>query len=146
MRIADQSDVQDNAEWLAPSLGMIMELQTELAKMPQAEMPLKHHFSPGVYAREILIPAGTTAVSKIAAMECLLILAKGDLSLTTSEGTERFHAPWVLKTPPGVKRIMHTHEDTTLISIHATNETDLAKIEAEVIMPEQADASRQGMQ
>ena len=36
-------------------------LETEMRKREQIDIPVKHHFSQGVYAREITIPAGDEA-------------------------------------------------------------------------------------
>ena len=37
---------------------------------------------------------------------------------------------------PGTKRIGYFHEDSTWITVHPTNETDLNLIEQQVIVPE----------
>lgn len=119
-----------------PSLAMILGLQAELAQLPQADLEVVHHFSKGVYARELRLPAGVVAVGKMHATEHLLIIAQGDISITTERGTERLLGPMVINSMPGIKRAAFAHEDTTVITIHVTEETDLVAIEQQVILPD----------
>lgn len=92
--------------------------------------PVTHHFSQGVYAREILIPKGTVLVGKIHKYQQLNIMSKGDLSVLTEDGIKRVQAPFTIVSPPGTKRIAYAHEDTIWTTIHGTEETDVEKIEA----------------
>ena len=112
----------------------IMELEKAMMEHPnQVEMELVHHFSKGLYARELKIPAGTLLVGKIHKHKSLNILAQGDISLLTEEGTKRVKAPYTVVSKPGIKRVGYAHEDCTWITVHATEETNLEKIEDEVI-------------
>lgn len=120
----------------APSLASILALQSRMLAMPQAETGLQHHFSRGAYARELLIPADTVVVGKMHATEHFLILACGDVSITTDAGMERLQGPRVLNTMPGIKRAIYAHADSTLITIHVTTETDIDRIEAAIILPD----------
>lgn len=129
-------EIQFIDEPLQPSLASIYRLQAEIAKMPQADVPLYHHFSKGVYARELMLPAGTAAVGKMHGTEHLIIIACGDVTIMTDDGMRRLQGPLVLNSKPGVKRAAYAHADTTIITIHVTDETDLDKIEAQVIVPE----------
>ena len=65
------------------------------------------------------------------------ILLKGSLTIATENGIELMVAPCVLKSMPGTKRIGYFHEDSSWITVHPTEETDLSKIEKQVIVPEQ---------
>lgn len=97
------------------------------------ELPLKHHFARGLYARELFIPKDTVLIGKIHKYEQLNVMAKGDLSVLTEEGIKRVQAPFVIVSSPGTKRVAYAHEDTVWITIHATDETDLEKIETRFI-------------
>jgi len=115
--------------------GKIMALQSELEKLPQVEIVTTHHFSKGLYAREIFIPKGTILIGKIHKYENLNILSQGDITILTECGARRIRAPYTVVSPPLTKRVGYAHEDTVWTTIHATDETDLEKIEAEVILP-----------
>ena len=97
------------------------------------EIPLKHHFSKDLYAREITIPKGTFVVGKIHKHQNLNILSKGKLALLSIEGAKIVEAPFTVVSPPGVKRVAYALEECVWTTIHSTSETDLEKIEEEVI-------------
>lgn len=88
-----------------------------------------HHFSPGVYAREIFIPKGTVCTGEIHKYAQLNIMSKGDLSVLTEDGIVRVQAPFTVVSPPGTKRVAYAHEDTVWTTILHTDETEVLKIE-----------------
>lgn len=118
-----------------PSLAAICQLQAVLGALPQVDCPVNHHFSPGVYARETMIPEGATIVGKLHGTEHLLIVI-GDVTILNGDQRQRITGTQVLNTLPGTKRAIHAHADTTMITIHVTPETDLAQIEADIILPD----------
>ena len=99
----------------------------------QPDCPLKHYFAPGAYGREIFIPKGTLLVGKIHKHSHLNMLMKGKVSVLTEEGPKVLEGPLTMVSPPGTKRVVYTHEDTVWVTVHLTNETDLEKIEDEII-------------
>lgn len=104
-------------------------IEAEMLKHEQLELPVNHHFSQGVYARELFIPKGTLLTGKIHKYRQLNIMITGDLSVLTEDGVARVKAPFVVVSPAGTKRIAYAHEDSVWITIHGTDETDLGKIE-----------------
>lgn len=96
-----------------------------------------HYFAPGLYAREILIPKGTLATSKIHLFEHIDIISKGEISVLTDEGMKRIKAPATFVSKPGLKRIGYAHEDTVWVSIIACNETDPEKAEKLLVVDTQ---------
>ncbi|WP_353170861.1 hypothetical protein [Acinetobacter rudis] len=111
-----QQQIQDNAELI--------------------EVPVVHHFAPGVYMRQMDATAGTIVVSKMHRTEHMNILTKGAITVATENGIEFLRAPVVLKSMPGTKRVGYFHEDSSWITVHPTNEIDLDAIEQQVIVPE----------
>lgn len=101
--------------------------------MPQVEIPVKHYFSHGVYAREIIIPKGTVVLGKIHKYSQLNICSKGDHSVLTENGVIRVQAPFTIVSPPGTQRIGYAHEETVWTTIHGTELTDVDKIEEHFI-------------
>ena len=119
-----------------PSLEKIQRLEAEMFKLPQIELQTDHTFGPGFYARTITIPAGVTLTGKIHATEHIFIVSKGDITLVTEDGSRRVQAPFQMVCRPGLKRAGHAHAETVCTNVHITTETDLARIEAELIVPE----------
>lgn len=97
--------------------------------------PVKHHFAPGLYAREIFIPAGHVVVGKIHRHAHVNTISKGRVVVATEFGTHELVAPVTFVSQPGTKRAVVAQEDTIWTTYHPTNETDLEKIEEHVIAP-----------
>ena len=119
----------------------ILTLESEMKKYPQVEITPVHYFAKGLYAREIFIPKGTLLTGKIHRTEHLNIISKGDISVVTEEGTKRITAPFTMIAKPGTKRVGYAHEDTVWTTVHATEETDLEKIELELIAADYGELS-----
>lgn len=97
------------------------------------DMPVRHHFSRGVYARELLIPAGTVLTGKIHKFDSLNILLEGELLVLTDQGVKHVKAGHLEVSPPGTKRAAYALTDTRWLTVHGTHKTDVAEIEAEFI-------------
>lgn len=99
-----------------------------------------HFFAPGVYVRQMLIPKDMVVVGKIHKTRHVSIISCGKVSVTTEgRGVEVIEGPYTFINEPGDKRAVYAHEDTIWTTIHPTNETDLEKIEAEVIAKDYAE-------
>lgn len=119
------------------TLSKVDSIEKIMAQIPGAMfgdcLPLKHTFNNGIYVREIFIPKGFLIVSKIHKFSHPVFVMKGDISIMTDEGYKRIVAPCNFISPVGAKRIGFAHEDTIWVTIHKTEETDLVKIEEELI-------------
>jgi hypothetical protein len=111
----------------------VLRLEAVLSQYPQLPEQLTHHFSGGIYARELFIPKDAVIVGKIHRFAHLNFLMKGDISVLTEHGVKRLKAPAVIASAPGIKRAGYAHEDTVWITVHATAETDVNKIEDQVV-------------
>lgn len=107
--------------------------ESEIKEMPQLDIPVTNHFSKDVYGREITIPADSIVVSKIHKHQSLNILAGGEIIMATESGVQRLKAPYVVVSPPGVKRMVYTVTECTWVTVHGTSETDVDKIEEQFI-------------
>jgi hypothetical protein len=117
----------------APARESIMALQTHLQDMPQVDCPLVHHFAPGLYARQIFMKAGDLVIGKIHNHAHVNNISKGRVLVTTEFGKEELVAPCQFISKAGSKRAVLVLEDCIWTTYHPTKETDLAKIEADVI-------------
>ena len=111
----------------------VMDLEALMKTMPQLEIPVKHHFAQGLYAREILIPKGAIIVGMIHRQSQLNFCLKGDISIVTEEGEKRFRAGEMIVSPPGTKRAAYAHEETIWTTVLGTYLTDIPTIEATLI-------------
>lgn len=102
--------------------------QQYLLNQPQIEMPTEHHYSDGLFARTLHIPAGTILTGAVHKFRNLNILLAGEMSVLTEHGIERVQAPFTVVSPPGTKRIAYAHTDCQWMTVHATGETDPASV------------------
>ena len=97
------------------------------------EVPIHHHFSKDVYAREMRVPKGAVIVGKIHKFQNLNILSQGEVSVISIDGVMRVKAPYTFVASPGAQRVFYMHEDTVWTVVHGTDETDVEKIEEKFI-------------
>lgn len=100
----------------------------DINKHAHIELECRHHFSHGVYARELHIPAGTILTGEIHKFENLNILSKGRISVLTENGMQEVEAPFTIVSPAGTKRIAYAHTDCIWTTIHGTFDRDVDKI------------------
>ena len=138
---------QDSTELLAHILGdiqnkayisVVRDVQQQITDNAELiDVPVDHHFAPGLYMRQMNAKAGTLVVSKMHRTEHMNILLTGSLTVATEDGIELLKAPLVIKSMPGTKRIGYFHEDSSWITVHPTQTTDLDLIEQQVIVPDE---------
>lgn len=103
-----------------------------MENMPQADCPITHHFAPGVYMREMAVPAGVLLTGAVHKTEHLSVLSKGHIYVINGGDRLELRAPATVLSPKGVKRAIYAVEDSVWMTIHATNETDTAKLVEEL--------------
>lgn len=111
----------------------IANLANVMKDMPQLDAPVKHHFSEGVYAREIFMPEGMLIVGKIHKTRHLNIVSQGKCTVVTSARKLEIEAPFTFESLAGEQKVVFMHTDVVWTTIHLTEETDLAKIEEHCI-------------
>lgn len=121
----------------APSLADIKLAQNLIGAMPQIQLDLKHYFSDGVYVREVQIPAGCRLVGKTHNTRHLNILLSGTMTIWSVHGKMTITGPKIFESLAGEKKVGLAHTDCRFLNIHPTKETDVRKIEGEVIRPEE---------
>lgn len=100
----------------------------------QVELKTIHHFSKGVYAREVHIPAGVILTGHIHKFENLNILSEGIIEVLTEKGMERVEAPFTIVSPAGTKRVARAITNCVWTTVHGTEETNLDIIEKTFIV------------
>lgn len=99
-----------------------------------ADTSLVHHFAPGVYAREFRVPAGTIGIGKVHKTEHLNVILAGSAVIWSEDGGAReVVAPCVFVSKPGARKIVYNADYLVWLTIHPTHETDLGKLEEELV-------------
>lgn len=111
----------------------IMKWEDFAKAQPQLTLKVNDYFSHGVYARELLIPAGTILTGEIHKYSNLNILTKGKIKVSIGDEIELIEAPHVVVSPHGTKRIAQAITDCIWITIHGTFKTNIDEIKNEFI-------------
>lgn len=94
---------------------------------------LRHMHAPGVYARELFIPAGMVIVGKIHKHAHHNNISLGKIAVATEFGSYVLTAPYGFVSEPGTKRAVYALEDTMWTTYHAVESGCLEDIEGAVI-------------
>lgn len=94
-----------------------------------AGFKLEHTVTPGIYTRELTMTAESVVFSKIHMETHPFIITKGRVSVYDGVEVKEIEAPYKGVTPKGTKRVLYVHEDTTWITFHPTQLTDLDEID-----------------
>lgn len=104
-------------------------LEEAMLHMPQVECPVIHHFGPGVYVREVTLPADTFAIGHEHRFEHLNIMLKGAVAIVGDDGQLKvLRAPLIYTGKPG-RKVGYIMEDTVWWNVYATEERDIDKLE-----------------
>lgn len=99
----------------------IQRAEDALLSMPQPDLRSSSYFAEGLYAKDLLIPAGVAVTGKIHLKEHLVIIAYGDVTVTDDSGSRRLTGYQTIVGTPGSKRAVLAHADTMWIAIHASD-------------------------
>ena len=102
----------------------------ELVGRFDVDLQIQHHFSSGVYAKEMRVPVGYTIGSHAHTFDHLSLLAQGHVIVHTDEMTQEFKAPACITIKAGIHHEITALWDTVWYCIHATDVTDPDKVDA----------------
>lgn len=110
----------------------VVALQSELLKMPQANIVTEHIFLPGVYERKITIPAWTVLTGAEHKTPYRVRLEKGTIAVNTDNGVKVFTAPAEFLANAGMQRAGRVFDEEVVwvdVYDNPDNCTDLAILE-----------------
>jgi hypothetical protein len=112
---------------------MIEELEEVLLlTYPQLEPEVTHRFAPGVYLREIFMPAGSFIIGHQHNTEHFNIVLFGEAEVLMGNES-KLVGPGTFVSKAGVRKVLFVRQDMRWITVHPTIETDIHKLEAELI-------------
>ncbi len=96
--------------------------------LPRGDYRIANYFAPGLYAREMTIPAGAFATGAVHKTEHLSVLSAGRVIVITEDAELVITAPYTFVAKAGTKRAVFALETTVWTTFHPTNETDLDQL------------------
>lgn len=122
----------------APTREQIVRLQEAMLPQQCEQPEPTHFFAPGMYLRELTVPAGMLLVGKTHRHTHFLVVTKGRAEVISEFGRAVVEPGHISVSQAGVKRVVLALEDTQFITVHLnpSDTQDLAIVEAEHIEPE----------
>ena len=116
--------------------GSIYQLQEIMKDFPKANIEIRHHFSDGMYAREMVMPAGSIVIGATHKSKHLYSVVSGECEVSSTTERESIKAPYLGETIPGTQRVIYSATGCTWITFHPTHLTDIKEIEAALVEQE----------
>lgn len=123
--------VEESLPSLMASPEAVRALEREMLKLPQVDLDTTHLVHGGLYARTIMIPAGTVLTGALTNCDNVCVMC-GDITVTTDDGTLRLTGYHVIPARAGSKRAGVAHADTMWTTILQTDELEIDRIEAQM--------------
>lgn len=96
----------------------LLEIQNEMLKDEQVELPLTHDFTPGIYMRTIFMPAGAWVIGKTHKTEHFNIIHTGRAKVMMEGDIKEISAPDMFVSGQEVKKVLYIEEDMTWSTVH----------------------------
>lgn len=109
-----------------------------------SEVPVVHIFEPGVYIREMRLPAEILFIGRPHTKGHFLELISGEAYLFGPCGAVKFEAPYALMTEPGAQAVARTITPCLVRTIHKNpgNSHNIAELELEAFLPAESVLAR----
>ena len=97
-------------------------------------LPMRHQFVNGVYAREMMILAGTLIIGKIHKHAHFNFVMSGRVLVLSEDGAKEVRGPCYFESKAGIKRVGIALEDTVWVTVHPTTATTVEDAEPECVV------------
>jgi quercetin dioxygenase-like cupin family protein len=111
------------------------EITKEMSEKASEACPVTHHFSDGIYTREIFMPAGLLVVGKVHKTTHLNVVVSGRCEVMINGEIKEFKAGDIFESLEGSQKTLYIFEDTKWLTIHTNldDEKDVDKLEERYI-------------
>ena len=107
----------------------IDKVEAHMLTLPQAECPVEHIFGPGIYIRQVVMPAGAIVMGHHHKIPSLNMVLSGRLALLEDGVRREIAAPYIFTSQEG-RKVAYVLEECVFQNIYATTETDIEKLES----------------
>ena len=112
----------------------IEQAEAFMLDLPQCQCELVERFAPGVYLRELTMPAGAFIIGHEHKTEHFNVVLTGRALVSIAGEVSEIVAPATFVSKPGIRKVLYIIEDMTWQTVHPTDETDPEKLEAALIV------------
>ena len=128
-----QLSVAEYREWIngveQKVYGLPGSVNSEVDTGESIGLAVSHTVTPGLYVRELTMPAGLLIVSRIHLREHPFYILSGEVSVYDGDSVSTYVGPYKGITKPGTKRVLYTHKDTVWVTFHVTDKTSVEDLE-----------------
>lgn len=117
-----------------PTLERLAAEEAGLLALPQLELPVKHLFAPGCYARELLMPAGSLVMGHEHKTEHFNVMLSGRMRVFMDGEVRDMVAPCICVSKAGTRKVALILVDVIWVTFHPTDETNVEKLESDLIV------------
>lgn len=114
---------------IEPAIPKIDAVEAMMLDAEQIECPVTHHFGPGIYIREVFMPAGAYVMGHAHKCENMNVMIKGKMAVCVDGEAKVIEGPCIFTGGPG-RKFAYIIEDTIFQNIYATTETDVDVLES----------------
>ena len=114
-------------------MNKVTERFSNLVNKIEVDLNIQHHFSSGVYAKEMHIPKDYVVGTHSHTFSHLSLLASGKVILKTDDSEQSFTAPTIINVVKNKNHEIYAIEDSVWFCIHVTEETDPSTIDEVLI-------------
>lgn len=101
------------------------------------ECKLVHTFNEGLYLRELHIPKGALIVGHRHRYKTTNMLVKGKMVIYDGTESITVEAPFIAESEAFTRKVGYAIEDSVWVNVHATDETNIEKLEAKYTISEE---------
>ena len=112
-----------------------------MKNLPKGKYKYKHHFTDGIYIRELFLTKGTMIVGARHLKETALMVTKGSLKIFSENGLKISKAGDIIISPVGTQRAGYALEDCIVVTIHRVDTVDLDEVVSRLAVGELDDLS-----
>lgn len=111
----------------------VTDLHNKMLGVFEIDTNIVHNFSDGLYAKQMTIPKGFVAGQHAHTFSHLSVLAKGKVLVKTDTDERVYEAPACIEIKKQTNHMITALEDAVWFCIHATDETDVDRIDEVLI-------------
>lgn len=95
---------------------------------------MEHFFTQGLYAKKMIVPAGTKVPTHRHVYDHLSILAQGRVRVSVGPVIKEYVAPAMIEIKKNIVHTISAVEDSVWFCVHATDATDVESLESTAII------------
>lgn len=103
-------------------------LEGHLLEQPQVDCPVMHRFAPGVYMREIFMPAGSLIIGHRHKTKHFNVVMQGKAWVSQNGKVDLVYAPDTFVSEPGVRKCLLILEDMIWQTVHPIAEQNAGEM------------------